>query len=332
MGAFVGPFCGQSRAQIPAPETAPPAANNLPPTANNPPPTAPDANAVQGAPTTPFGIPLPGAPAGQQAPTNGAYAGGSLAKTQTRRAALEARMRDMMTRLGIHSLPTQDAILGFMSADEDGKKSVREAGRKLLVGVRREAPPERLKALLSDYQNSLDTERSRREAAQTALDARVGYSLDARLESLLWLLGVLGEGQSAFGPAAFELDTGAKRARTDSPAVTSSEAQTSEMDGVVTAKSGADEPQAWLEIRDGNGRVWRLKSDGTPAARRILNRQVGEIPIGAHISARVGVPVPVPTLLAIIPDEGAQNAPGAGAPVPNQALAPIPAPGAPATP
>jgi len=63
----------------------------------------------------------------------------------------------------------------------------------------------------------------------------------------------------------------------------------------------------WLEIRDGNGKIWRLQPDDSGAARRILGRQIAELPLGAHITARVGAPVLLPVLLAIIPDVPAQN-------------------------
>lgn len=235
--------------------------------------------------------------------TNGAgtYSNAGRATLPARRAVLEARLRELMGQMGIVSPPTQDAILAFMSADEEGKRQVREAGRKLLVGIRRDSPPERLKALLSEYQGAIESERLRRERAQTALDAQVGYSLDARLESPLWLLGVLGRGQSAFGLGAFGPgDAQSKRAG-------SAEVQASEIAGTITAKSGASENPAWLEIRDEGGHLWRLKPDAAPAARQVIGRQISALPLGAHITARVGTPVPIPVLLAIIPDDADQN-------------------------
>lgn len=250
----------------------------------------------------------------RDAPLFGAYSAGprggpdrERVTPQQRRAASEARMRDVMARMGIASVATQDAIFSFLSADEDGKREVREAGRKLMNGVRRQAPPERLKALLSDYQNVLNANRQRRERAQTALDAQVGFSLDARLESALWLLGVLGQGQSAIGPNAFGPNNAPPMRRAEGDASMSSLAATvgatsGEIAGVVNAKSGPDEAEAWLEIRDASGHLWRLKPDSAPEARKILSRQIEAIPVGAQIVARVTSPVPVPVLLAIVPD------------------------------
>lgn len=232
----------------------------------------------------------------------GAYSNAGRAALPVRRVVLEARMRELMGQMGIVSPATQDAILAFMSADEEGKRQARDAGRKLLAGIRRDSPPERLKALLSEYQGAINSERLRRERAQTALDAQVGYSLDARLESLLWLLGVLGQGQNAFGPGAFGPGTDAQIRRAGA-----GEVQASEIAGTITAKSGAGETPVWLEIRDEGGHLWRLKPDVAPAARQVLGRQINALSLGAHITARVGTPVPIPVLLAVIPDDDDPN-------------------------
>jgi len=330
-----GPFWVGARAQMPVPEE-----EQTPPVA---PQSAPEGTAQndQGAPAraakgskagdaTPFGIPLPGANNAPATPPVSDAPPSPEAKNQARRAATEARMRELMARLGIASLATQDAVLGFVSEDEEGRKTVREAGRKLLVGIRRDAPPERLKALLSNYQSALDAERLRREAAQTALDARVGFSLDAHLESLLWLMGVLGEGQSAFSINALDSDSSTRRVRSDALALSVTGAAgtiPNEIEGAVSAKSGANEIPAWLEIRDGNGKLWRLQADNSGAARRILGRQIAGLPLGAHLTARVGTPVLVPVLLAIIPDVPAQNTTAA-----EPSAIPAPAIGAPPTP
>jgi len=330
-----GPFCIRARAQTPVPEgeqTPPATPQNAPEGAaqNDQGAPAPAAKDSKAGDVTPFGIPLPGANSAPATPPASDAPLSQEAKIQARRVATEARMRELMTRLGIASPPTQDAVLGFMSADEEGRKMVREAGRKLLVGIRRDAPPERLKVLLSDYQSALDAERHRREAAQTALDARVGFSLDARLESLLWLMGVLGQGQSAFSINALDSDSYARRGRSDAAALAVASvagAIPNEIEGTVSAKSGAGELPSWLEIRDGNGKIWRLQPDNLGAARRILGRQIAQLPTGSHITARVGTPVLVPVLLAIIPDVPAQNTATI-----EPSTIPAPAVGAPPTP
>lgn len=299
LSALGGPFCLHAGAQA-ATEEPPVAGEEAPPEAGEAPPAAAgQAPASQNA--APNGPTLYGTPGFNVTPLAGGYGNTQRQAPEVRRAFLESRMRDLMQRLGLVSVPTQDAILAFMNADEDGKRQVREAGRKLLNAVRLDAPPERLKALLADYQNAINADQVRRERAQTALNAQIGYSLNARLESLLWLLGVLGQGQSAFGPGAFA-SGGEPIGR-----VGSAEVQASEIAGIITNKSGAGETSSWLEIRDESGRLWRLKPDALPAAREVLGRQINALPVGAHITVRVGTPVPIPVLLAIVPDEADTN-------------------------
>ncbi len=281
LGASLGGFVGVAHSQ-----TTPP---------NDPPPAVPDTVATADTNTD-----IDAAPNAPQTPTNhGAYAQANnategTARAQTRQLALERRMRDMMTRNGITTTTTQDAILAFMRDDEDGKRAVRDAGRRLWNGIRRDAPAERLRALLSDYQKALDTAHDNREHAQTALDARVGYSLDPRLESMLWLLGVLGEGQTVFtlpqpapnprGPRMM----GGNGAPPVSMFVVPNGAM--QIDGFVNAKNSPQEMMVWLEIRDANGRLWRMVPSNNPDAQPILMRQINGLALGAHVLVRLVAP------------------------------------------
>ncbi len=261
----------------------------------------------------------------QSAMTNSdAKADAAVARAAARRAVMEARMRDLMTRTGITSVATQDAILEFERNDEDDKRAVREAGRNLWNGVRRDAPAERLRALLGDYQKTIEEARARRAHAQTALDARVGYSLDARLESLLWLFGVLGEGQIVLlPPSAPPRDGGAKPVVAHSqvqaqvtPPANGGDPDERPIEGTVAAKCAPDEALPWLEVRDAGGRVWHLTAPEDPAARAILARQIAGLALGARVLVRAGNPTPPPNgapgnadaplvLLAIVPLAGA---------------------------
>lgn len=109
---------------------------------------------------------------------------------------METRLRGLMTSVGIPEAGTQDALLLYLAEDEKAKNEVREAARRLMVGLRREATPERMKDLISAYKNSLENEKIRRRAAQTSLDAKIGYSANPRLEAMLWVVGVLGDGSN----------------------------------------------------------------------------------------------------------------------------------------
>jgi len=230
---------------------------------------------------------------------------GGNARVVARRTLMEQRMRDMMTRSGISVPATQDAILEFLREDELSKRTVREAGRRLWNGIHRDVPAERLRALLSDYQKALEEAREGRVRSQTALDARVGYSLNARLESLLWLLGVLGEGQNILvlpaPPRPVNRITGGNVITADNAP---GERQ---IEGVVNAKNAPDEPTVWLEVRDGAGNLWRMVPSTQPDAEPILSRQIAALTPGTRVSARVllspgadaGAPL---SLLALVAD------------------------------
>ncbi|BCM89981.1 hypothetical protein IAD21_01832 [Abditibacteriota bacterium] len=225
---------------------------------------------------------------------------GATARAQTRRNSVERLMRDMMARNGITTTSTQDAILTFLRDDEESKRSVRDAGRRLWNGVRRDAPAERLRTLLNDYEKALDEQRNSRQRAQTALDARVGYSLNARLESLLWLLGVLGEGQNILtlpqpdptprGPRiAANNNTPLPFATYGTQIVTAPR----QIEGVVNAKNAPDEAMVWLEIRDADGRLWRMVPSNNPNAQPILVRQISGLAVGTHVLVRIVSPAVV---------------------------------------
>ncbi len=235
----------------------------------------------------------PGAPtplaARAQDGTYGAPRAGATTTTvraEARRAMMEKRMRELMTRSGIAVPATQDAILTFLREDENDKKLVREAGRRLWNGVQRDVPAERLRSLLSDYQKAIQSARERRLRAQTALDARVGYSLDAHLESLLWLLGVLGEGQNILVLPAPPQPRGPRtNIRIAIPALTAPNER--QIEGTVSALSAPNETPVWLEIRDGAGHLWRMLPSDEPDARAILNRQIAQLAPGNRVAVRV---------------------------------------------
>ena len=100
---------------------------------------------------------------------------------EARRQQVEMRMRAMMSDFGIDNTAKQDAIIAYLAEDEVGKATVREAGRRLLVALRRGVQTARTRDLIAVYKAALDADKERRAAAQTALDAKIGFSLDPRL-------------------------------------------------------------------------------------------------------------------------------------------------------
>lgn len=179
-------------------------------------------------------------------------------RSALRRAQNEMRLRAMMNDFGIEGAAPQDALIAYLAEDETGKIMVRGAARRLFMAVRKGAPPARMRDLIAVYKAAIDADRERRRAAQSSLDAKIGFSLDPRLEATLWLLGVLGEGQSGLSPSASNarlarngdgIRDGARDGVRDGVREidTRRGAAPTTATGVVTRKS-----EGWIEVRTAN--------------------------------------------------------------------------------
>ena len=205
---------------------------------------APDANEGDNAPVAAAGVKSVGK---RVAPT-----------PEERRQATEDRLRSLMKNLGIGGAATQDAILDYLAADESARAALREAEKSLMTALRRDVPPERMRDLLGDYRAAIETDKSERASAQRKLDARVGYSLDPKLEAVLWLMGVLGEGASKLPTANLVTakpappDATPPEAPVYGPPFNPNGAR-GEIVGTVTAKGVTETGEHWLEIRDDSG-------------------------------------------------------------------------------
>lgn len=153
-----------------------------------------------------------------------------------RRARNEMRLRAMMNDFGVQEVASQDALVAYLAEDEAGKSVVRAAARRLMAAVRNGAPPAHMHDLLAIYKAAIDADRERRHAAQTALDAKIGFSLSPRLEALLWLFGVLGESQTALSFNALVARSPKKLA--------DEQEQKGVVVGTVTKKD-----EAWIEVQ-----------------------------------------------------------------------------------
>ena len=209
---------------------------------------------------------------------------------EERRQQTEEKLRALMANLGISAAPTQDSIIDYLAQDELERANLREAEQRLLAGLRRDVPPERMRDLLQDYRGAIETDKTSRVAAQRRLDARVGYSLNARLEATLWLMGVLGEGASP-------LPTGALATRV--PQTTEENTPNApvygplpnfsargEIVGTVTAKGVEPGGAHWLEIRDDSGASERYAApwrDDLKAPDAPIEKQLAETQLSARV-------------------------------------------------
>jgi Ca2+-binding EF-hand superfamily protein len=116
----------------------------------------------------------------------------------------EQNLRRLMTQAGIGEGATQDAILEYVRADLHARSSLREQGTKLIQALRAGAvTDDQMAALVADYRAAQQVEKSRREVAEAQLDAKISYSKNPRLEAMLLLAGVIGEGGGLMMPPGF---------------------------------------------------------------------------------------------------------------------------------
>ena len=224
---------------------------------------------------------------------------GALASAQSkaptleeRRQQTEERLRALMVNLGISAAPTQDAIIDYLAQDELERANLREAEQRLLAGLRRDVPPERMRDLLQDYRGAIETDKTNRVAAQRRLDALVGYSLDPKLEATLWLMGVLGEGASKLPTSALAVrpadapDETAPGAPVYGPMPLPNFGAHGEIVGTVTAKGVEPDGAHWLEIRDDSGASERYTApwrDDVKALDPDIEKQLAETQLSARV-------------------------------------------------
>jgi hypothetical protein len=114
---------------------------------------------------------------------------------EERRKETEDRMRAMMTDNGITDTATQDAVLAYLANELQARGPLRRMGVKLQRALGNpDISDDQIKGLIADYQNAQDLENQRRTKAQSDLDAQIHYSQNPRLQGLLMLMGVLGDG------------------------------------------------------------------------------------------------------------------------------------------
>ena len=114
---------------------------------------------------------------------------------EERRKETEDKLREMMTNNGVTDTSTQDAVLAYLSNELAARQPLRQMGVKLQRALADQSiTDDQIKAMIADYQNAQDLENQNRTKAQSDLDAKIHYSQNPRLQGLLMLMGVLGDG------------------------------------------------------------------------------------------------------------------------------------------
>lgn len=111
----------------------------------------------------------------------------------------EENVRQIMTQAGVNDAATQTAILDYIKADMEARAPLREQGKTLYNALQGGAvTDDQLLALVTDYRSAQQAETERRKQSQADLDAKINYTKNPRLEAMLLLTGLIGDGPMMF--------------------------------------------------------------------------------------------------------------------------------------
>lgn len=114
---------------------------------------------------------------------------------EQRRQEQETQLRTLMSSNGVTDAPTQDAVLTYLEDELKARAPLRQMGLKLYRALGdQNISNDQIQAMIADYQNAQDLENQRRTKSQSDLDAKIHYTKNPRLQGLLLLMGVLGDG------------------------------------------------------------------------------------------------------------------------------------------
>ena len=104
------------------------------------------------------------------------------------------RQRYLMQSAGVADVAAQDAIIAFVTAQMERRQPVTEAARRLSDSLAdANSTPEAISGQLEALRVASKEFRAWKEGALKELDAKIGYTKDSRLQSLLVLVGILGD-------------------------------------------------------------------------------------------------------------------------------------------
>jgi hypothetical protein len=106
----------------------------------------------------------------------------------------DERQRYLMQSAGVADATVQDPIIAFVNEQAQKRQTVTEAARKLSdLMADANATPDAISTQLEVLRTASKEFRAWKESALKELDAKIGYSKDSRLQSLLVLVGILGD-------------------------------------------------------------------------------------------------------------------------------------------
>ncbi len=110
-------------------------------------------------------------------------------------AQRENRLKRMMTNLGVADEAVQNAIIAHLKTEIETRRPMREQTMRLQHALRDQSTPDaQIKLLAAEMRAAVEADRQRRIEADKHLDEQIAYSQKPRLEAMLLLLGVIGDG------------------------------------------------------------------------------------------------------------------------------------------
>ena len=122
---------------------------------------------------------------------------------QMRQQFMERRVRDELTRAGYGQKTIQDPVVKFVQSQMAERTRLRDKASKLRQAVAGKASDAQIAKLLAELRAAAQAAKAHRDLAQKQLNAKIGYSKKPRLEAVLTLAGVVGDGQFMGGPGGF---------------------------------------------------------------------------------------------------------------------------------
>lgn len=106
----------------------------------------------------------------------------------------EEQTRNNLIEQGFTNKDSQNAILEFVKAQTKARAPIREQAQKLTEALRdQDVTDPEITTQLADLRTAIKTEKERTETAEKELDAKIGYTKNARLDALLTTQGILGD-------------------------------------------------------------------------------------------------------------------------------------------
>lgn len=138
-----------------------------------------------------------------------------------RRKQMEQSLRGQWAAFGFAGEDTQNALLNYINREERARWPIKNSAQRMVQCLTPGTAPTanvalnvapapltddptrdaQIRIAITDFRAALEKDKARRQAAEAALDAQIGYSQHPRLEAMLILFGLIGDTQVVVVPA-----------------------------------------------------------------------------------------------------------------------------------